>query len=81
MEFGRRCTRRAYRTRAEIHVPAGLVAFATALSGFLLATIIYGWRLVDPKEVRQIFRPVYHLLWSKWWFDELYNYDLRAARA
>ncbi len=49
-----------------------LIAFATALGGFLLSTIIYCWRLLDPVEIRQQFRPVYRFLIHKWWFDELY---------
>ncbi len=56
-----------------IHVWAGLVAFGTAASGFLLACAIYWWRLVDPEEIRRQFRAVYRFLINKWWFDELYD--------
>jgi NADH-quinone oxidoreductase subunit L len=56
------------------HTYAGVVAFCTALSGLLLASIIYGWRLVNPDEVRQMFSPLYKFLWGKWWFDELYDF-------
>ena len=33
-----------------IHVPADVVAFATALAGFLLATSFYGLRMLDPER-------------------------------
>src|SRR4029079_15502705 len=51
---------------------AELTAFATALAGFLLATIMYAWRLWNPAEVVQQFRPIYRFLLHKWYFDELY---------
>jgi NADH-quinone oxidoreductase subunit L len=54
-------------------VTASLIAFATALAGFALATVIYAWRLVDAGEIRQQFGPIYRFLLHKWWFDELYN--------
>jgi NADH-quinone oxidoreductase subunit L len=53
-------------------VPAGLAAFGTAAAGVLLATVIYLWRLLNPDELKQSFKPIYNFLWSKWWFDELY---------
>jgi len=55
------------------HVEAALVAFATAIAGILLATIVYLWRLLDPREVAKQFRPLYRLLLNKWYFDELYD--------
>ena len=56
-----------------VHVPATLWATGTALSGFLLAVLFYGLRVLDPREVRNQFRPIYEFLWHKWYFDELYN--------
>ncbi len=58
---------------AAIHVPATLAAAATALGGFLLATLFYGVRWLNPGEVRQQFPAVYRWLWNKWYFDELYD--------
>ena len=55
------------------HVPATIVATATALSGFLLALVFYGLKILDPNEVRNQFRPIYRLLINKWYFDEIYN--------
>jgi proton-translocating NADH-quinone oxidoreductase chain L len=56
-----------------IHVPASLIAFSTALAGFLLATAIYAWRLLKPEEIAHQFGGLYRFLWHKWYFDELYN--------
>jgi NADH-quinone oxidoreductase subunit L len=56
-----------------IHLAAGLIAFATAAAGVLVACVIYWWQKLDPNEVRQQFRPVHRFLWNKWWFDELYD--------
>lgn len=57
----------------EIHVPASLIAFITALAGFLLATVFYGWKVLNPEEVKNQFSKVFTFLWHKWYFDELYN--------
>jgi NADH-quinone oxidoreductase subunit L len=58
----------------EIKVPATWIAFATALGGFVLSTMFYGLRKLDPAEAQRTFAPVYRLLIHKWWFDELYDY-------
>ncbi len=56
-----------------IKVPAALAAFAAAMIGLFVATVIYLWRLLDPSEIKQTFSPIYKLLWHKWYFDELYG--------
>jgi NADH-quinone oxidoreductase subunit L len=56
-----------------VHVPASIIAFSTALAGFLLATIFYAWRWLKPDDVRNQFHRLYTFLWHKWYFDELYN--------
>ncbi len=50
-----------------VHQIAWLVAFCTALAGFLLATTMYCWRKLDAAEVRQQFEPLYQFLAHKWW--------------
>jgi NADH-quinone oxidoreductase subunit L len=55
------------------HVEASLVAIGTALVGFLLATMFYGLRVLNPDDVRAQFPRVYRFLLHKWWFDELYD--------
>lgn len=56
------------------HVRATIVAFSVALAGFLLASVIYWWRLVDADTLRRTFAPVYTFLRNKWYFDELYRF-------
>ena len=58
----------------DIHVPATLYAFSTALGGFLLATVFYGVRWLNPADVKQQFLPIYRFLIGKWFFDELYDF-------
>ena len=56
-----------------IKVPAGWLAFGTALAGFSLATVFYGLRKLDAEEARATFAPIHRFLINKWWFDELYH--------
>ena len=56
-----------------IKTPATLIAFGTALCGFLLATVLYCWRWLDPAEIKSQFSPAHRFLLNKWWFDELYE--------
>src|SRR6185503_19874541 len=56
------------------HVQATVYAFSTALGGFLLATVFYGVRWLNPADVKQQFFPVYNFLLNKWYFDELYDF-------
>ncbi len=55
------------------HSFAELTAFFTAMTGLLLATVLYAWRWLDAAEVAQQFRPLYLFLLNKWYFDELYQ--------
>ena len=55
------------------HSRATWTAFATALSGVLLAAVMYVWRLLSPGLVATMFRPVYTFLANRWYFDELYH--------
>jgi NADH:ubiquinone oxidoreductase subunit 5 (subunit L)/multisubunit Na+/H+ antiporter MnhA subunit len=55
-----------------VHVPVSLIAFFAALTGFILATLFYGLRMLDAEKVRRVFAPVYAFLRAKWYFDELY---------
>lgn len=53
--------------------PVGWLTFTAALIGFLLATVIYGLRRVNPARVAQMFPAVYTFLKNKWYFDEAYD--------
>ncbi len=47
-------------------------AFLIAFGGFVLSTVFYGLRKLDPEEARRSFAPIHRFLLHKWWFDELY---------
>jgi proton-translocating NADH-quinone oxidoreductase chain L len=57
----------------EIHVPVTLIAFSVGLAGFLLASAMYWWRVLDADLIGRTFWPLYEFLRNKWWFDELYQ--------
>jgi len=57
----------------DYHVAATLIAFGTALGGFLLATVIYGLRKLNAEDARRRFAPAHRFLLNKWYFDELYE--------
>ena len=59
--------------RWAIVVPVTLIAFSTALCGFLLAMVFYGLRILNATDVARQFRSIYKFLSNKWWFDELYD--------
>jgi NADH:ubiquinone oxidoreductase subunit 5 (subunit L)/multisubunit Na+/H+ antiporter MnhA subunit len=52
---------------------AGIAAFAAAMTGLFIATLFYLWEKLNPAEIKQTFLPLYKALWSKWYFDELYD--------
>lgn len=56
-----------------IHVFVSLLASGLALLGFVVATVIYALRKIDPQKVADTFRPLYVLFKNKWWFDEIYD--------
>jgi NADH-quinone oxidoreductase subunit L len=58
----------------ENSVKAEWAAFGVALAGFVLATLFYGLRKLDPADVRRTFAPLYRFLVRKWMFDELYAF-------
>ena len=58
---------------SEVHIPVSLIAFSTALVGFILATAFYGLKTLDPADAQKQFAPLDRLFRHKWWFDELYD--------
>jgi NADH-quinone oxidoreductase subunit L len=58
----------------EVHFTASMIAFAMALTGFILATAFYGVQSLDPNDVRRTSPRLYSLFYHKWWFDELYQF-------
>ncbi len=57
-----------------IRKTAEWLAFAVALTGFVLATMFYGLRKLDPADAARTFAPAYRFLVHKWWFDEAYAF-------
>lgn len=55
------------------HATAGLWALIAAISGTLVAFVIYGAGLVNPDEIRRQFKSLYAFLVDKWRFDEMYD--------
>ncbi|RMD45159.1 MAG: NADH-quinone oxidoreductase subunit L, partial [Aquificota bacterium] len=52
--------------------PLGLLALATALGGIFVAYLMYQVRWIDPAWVTKMFKPIYLLLWNRWYFDFIY---------
>jgi NADH-quinone oxidoreductase subunit L len=50
----------------------GILLLATALAGIFTAYIIYQIRKIDPVKIGDIFKPLYILLYNRWFFDKIY---------
>ena len=65
----------------EYHVPAALVAFGTALTGFLLAVLFYGGAMAQSaRRRRRMFRPVYRFLWQQMVFRRVVQRRCSCSR-
>ena len=53
-----------------VMVPAGLIAFGTAMSGRLLASAIYWWGLINPAAIRRRFHAAHRFLLCLWCFHD-----------
>ena len=60
-------------------MPADLDGHGTALTGFLLAVLFYGLRILDPDEVRGPFRSDLRVPDSQVVFRRVVQRDVRAA--
>ena len=58
---------------AAVKNPVGLIAFAAAALGIILASVFYLWRRLDPAEARRSLAPVHRVLANRWYFDEIYH--------
>jgi len=52
--------------------PLGWVALFTAITGIILAFIIYQFRWIDVKQLTRDFKPIYLFLYNRWYFDFIY---------
>jgi len=55
------------------HFIAMVTSIPVALSGILLAAIIYYWKKISAEIWGQRLKPIYNLLWNKYYFDEIYQ--------
>ncbi|MFO0427874.1 MAG: NADH-quinone oxidoreductase subunit L [Planctomyces sp.] len=57
----------------EVHSQAGALALLAAVSGTLIAFILYGTKLVNLDEMKRQLSGLHGFLANKWHFDELYD--------
>ena len=57
----------------EVHSQAGWYALIAAVSGTILAYLLYGARILDPGEIKRNFVGIHTFLVEKWRFDDLYD--------
>lgn len=55
------------------HTIALYLSILAAGLGILLATVVYYWKKISAEACGRRLRPVYTLLWNKYYFDELYG--------
>ena len=50
-----------------------ILSLLMALSGLLLAFLIYQWEKISADKLAERLKPLYKLSYNKWYFDEFYN--------
>ncbi len=55
------------------HIIAMISSVIVASSGILLATTVYYWKKISAETWGRRLRPIYNLLWNKYYFDEFYQ--------
>lgn len=56
-----------------VHGRAGVLALIAAVTGTVVAWVLYGTNLVNVAEMKRQLSVVHHFLVNKWHFDELYD--------
>lgn len=59
--------------QAHPHYLLMILGTIVAVSGIVLAWLMYYRGAIDPVKMGQRFRPLYNFLYNKWYFDELYE--------
>ncbi|MFP4466842.1 MAG: NADH-quinone oxidoreductase subunit L [Candidatus Goldiibacteriota bacterium] len=59
------------------HMNVALISSGIAVSGILLAVVMYWKKIIDPEKIRKMSGPVYTLLYNKYFIDELYMFIIR----
>ena len=57
----------------DVHSEAGVMALLAAITGTLIAWVLYGTNLVSVAEIKRHLSGVHSFLVNKWYFDELYD--------
>ena len=61
------------------HIPSLILSLTLALSGILLAFLLYQWKKLDPDKIADKIRPLYNLSYNKWYIDEIYTASFVAG--
>jgi len=56
-----------------IHGTAVILSLLMAISGILLAFMMYQWKKISADKLAERFKPLYNFSLNKWYFDELYD--------
>jgi NADH-quinone oxidoreductase subunit L len=56
-----------------IHGTAVILSLLMAISGILLAFMMYQWKKISADKLAERFKPFYNFSLNKWYFDELYD--------
>jgi len=59
---------------AEAHIWLMIVSTIVAISGILLAYLMYFKKSISPDAMAERFKPIYTFLYNKWYFDEAYDF-------
>jgi NADH-quinone oxidoreductase subunit L len=59
---------------AEAHILLMLASTVIAVSGIVLAYLMYYKKSISPEAMAQRFKPIYTFLYNKWYFDEAYDF-------
>ena len=55
------------------HGTAVILSLLVAISGILLAFVMYQWKKISADKLAERFKPLYKFSLNKWYFDELYD--------
>jgi len=55
------------------HGTAVILSLLVAITGILLAFVVYQWKKISADKLAERFKPLYNFSYNKWYFDELYH--------
>ncbi len=57
----------------QAHIPTMILSLIMAITGLLLAFLMYQWKKISADKLAERLKPLYKLSYNKWYFDEFYN--------